>query len=483
MGETGESGAPAPIRFGTSGWRGILGAEFTFPRVAAAIQGIAAWLHEREAHGVVLVGHDRRLLGPELVGCAVRGLREAGVRARAVASPVPTPVVAHAVRRRRAAAGLVFTASHNPPAYHGLKVFGPWGGGIEPSDAQRIEAHADAALARGTACSVADTLPPGSALDVTAPYLEELLGALDRSALRGARLRVVYDALHGAGAGVLDEALRRSGVQVETLRAAADAGFGGCAPDPVPAQLGALARAVRRGRGLRLGLATDGDADRIAVVDERGALLSETETVALLVDHLARAGRVRRGVAISVATGSLVERVAESHGLAVARVPIGFKWLSRALVEGRADVAGEESGGFAWGPFGRDKDGILAGCLLAERVAQSRVGLRAHLRALQRRFGATTCGRSALPATRAVRERLEKLAHDPPARVGGSRVLAAEAGPEIGLGVRLALADGFLMLRASGTEPLARVYAEAPDPARLARRLRAGESALRGASG
>jgi phosphomannomutase len=193
--------------------------------------------------------------------------------------------------------------------------------------------------------------------------------------------------------------------------------------------------------------------------------------IALLVDHLARRGRIRRGVAIGAATGSLVEKVARAHGLHVERHPIGFKALSGALCAGRADAAGEESGGFALSEMGPDKDGILAGALLVELVAATGLPLEAHVERLEQRFGTSACGRIARPRSAAIDRALVRLASDPPDRVGRVRVLAVDACD----GVRLALADGgFLMFRRSGTERLARVYAEAGDPQRLARRLREG---------
>jgi phosphomannomutase len=280
--------------------------------------------------------------------------------------------------------------------------------------------------------------------------------------------------MHGAGAGVLDLGLARAGVRVERLRGEPDPGFGGAAPDPVPARLSLLARRVRRGSGLRLGLATDGDADRYGVVDADGRVLSETEALALLVDHLARTGRVHRGVALSVATGSLVERVAAAHGLPVTRHPIGFKHLAAALASGQADVAGEESAGFAWSPFCRDKDGILAGCLFAEIVAHTRAPLGRRLRELVRAHGASCCARVALRGAPGPTRALEALRVRPPERVAGARVLAATSED----GLRLTLRDGFVMLRCSGTEPVVRIYAEAPDARGLERRLRAGARLL-----
>jgi len=463
-----------PLRFGTSGWRGVLGEDFTYPRLRRVLHAVARWIREGQGGRRVVVAWDTRFQSAPMAEIAEAILRARGLDPLVARGPLPTPVAAHAVTRRRAAAGLVLTASHNPPEYHGLKVIGPWGGAIRAPDARRIEALAQEALADPEPQLSAPRAGRAPRLDLVAPYARELLGRLDREALRRSRLRVFYDAMHGVGAAVLPEILRRVGLRVELRRGEPDPRFGGAPPDPLPAHLRRLARELRGGRGLRLGLATDGDADRFGALDADGRMLSETEALALLVDHLARSGRLRRGVAISIATGSLVERVAAEHGLRVSRHPIGFKHLSGALVSGEAEAAGEESGGFAWAPLGCDKDGILAGCLLAEIAAATGEPLRARLAALERRFGRLACGRRAHPATPALRERLEKLLLDPPSRVDGRPVRTLS--PEDGL--RFGLDDGFLMLRASGTEPVLRIYAEAPGRRALRQRLAAGSDLL-----
>jgi phosphomannomutase len=457
------------VRFGTSGWRGVLADEVTLPRVRALVTGVARWLVE-ERSSRVLVGHDTRFLGAELAALACDGLARAGLRTLLAESPVPTPVIAHAVRRGRADAALIFTASHNPPEYQGVKVIAAWGGGVTDAQARRIEALlGDEAPDDGESVGA-----PREHVDLVAPYLERLLEQVDREAFAGARLGVVYDALHGTGAGVCDRALRALGVGVAVRRARRTPGFGGVPPDPVPERLAGLAASVRGQGGLCIGLATDGDADRYGVVDVDGRILSESEALALLVDRLAETGRVKRGLAISSATGSLVERVAEGHGLTVVRHPIGFKHLTRALAAGEADVAGEESGGFAVEALARDKDGILACALLAETAAAARAPLRTRLRRLVHRHGPSACARAALPAGPEAHARLARFRQAPPERVDGARVRAADVRD----GLRLAFDDGFLMLRASGTEPVLRVYAEAADHAALRRRLDAGRALL-----
>ena len=451
------------IHFGTSGWRGVLGEDFHFAGARAVAAAVARHVGAPAARPRILVAHDTRFLGARLAEEAAAVLAGAGARPLLCAGPTATPVVNRALRVQRAAAALVFTASHNPAPYQGLKLLLPWGGSAPDAVTRRIAAEAERWLAKAEP-------PRGAVSSRRVSPIPSYLRALERALgppPRGRAPSVRYDALHGCGAGVLDEALAARGCTVELLRGERDPDFGGAAPDPTPARIAGLARLVRRGRGLRLGLATDGDADRLAAVDANGQVLSETELLALLVDHLARTGRATRGVAISVATGSLVERVARHYGLVCLRRPIGFKHLTELLASGRVDVAGEESRGFAWAPFARDKDAVLAGCLVADIVAATQAPLRARLAELARRHGSPACGRLSLPAGPRVHAALARVESRVPKRFDGARVLRLQRLD----GVRLELDDGFVLWRASGTEPLVRVYAEAPSRRALAQRL------------
>ncbi len=457
-----EGAAAPPIRFGTNGWRGILGRDFH----RAGVLALAEALGRAVGRGrQVVVAYDTRAQADALARDAARAIAGAGARALWCGAPVPTPVAGFLVKRRRAAAGFVVTASHNPPEYLGVKILGAVGDSAPRAVVERL---ARAANARTGAEPRLGRV--GAAADPVGPYVARLAALLDTAAIRRARPRILYDAMHGAGAGSLDRALRALGARVVVLRGRPDPSFGGAAPDPIARNLRGLREAVRAGR-FAFGVATDGDADRFAVVDSAGRLFSETEALAVLVDHLGACARLRRGVALSVATGRLVERAAGAHGAPVARLPLGFDALTRALERGRADVAGEESGGFAWSALGVGKDGVLAGALLCEAVALG-APLSARLAALERAHGRSACGRSAVPASARALRALARLTAAPPARWERGPVRAVSRRD----GVRLALDDGFVHWRRSGTEPVIRLYAEAEDRhalrARLARAAR-----------
>ena len=464
---------PRPIRFGTSGWRGTLADEVTDERLRAFVAGAGRWLARRHESSRLLVAFDGRFASERLANVAAGELQRCGLSAVLAIGVTPTPALARTIVRRRPAGGLKLTASHNPAQDDGVKVFGARGEPVDAAASQRIEVAAERALLRPPRKAAV----PGrrSSADFVSGYVRDLVRAGGEALRAAPRLSVTYDAMHGAGAGVLDAALRELGAKVELLRGSPDPLFGGAAPDPIPERLTGLVRRVRSGRGLRFGVATDGDADRIAAVDEAGRTLSEEEVAALVVDHLARTGRVRRGVVLTLASGSLVERVAASHGVRTTRLPIGFRFLASELTAGRAEVAVDESGGIAFAPFALDKDGMLAAMLLAESVALRREGLGAQRAALRKRHGSTVAGRSSFRASPSLQEGIDRLLAAPPERIEGKVVRDVDLRD----GLRVELEDGFVMWRRSGTEPLIRVYAEAPGRGRLRSRLRAAERVLR----
>ncbi|MBC7106074.1 MAG: phosphoglucomutase/phosphomannomutase family protein [Firmicutes bacterium] len=448
------------ISFGTDGWRGIMARDFTFDNVALVARAIGEYLAGTggQARGVV-VGYDRRFLSERFAETVRDVLLARGIPVYTCREAVPTPVAAFAVRHYGAAGAVMLTASHNPPEYNGIKFIPENGGPAPPEVTRRIEelirrlgaAPADGRAVPGRSATVVDPRPP---------YLDHLARLVDQEAVGRAGLRVVVDAMHGAGAGYLEEALGRAGAEVVGLRTGRDPLFGGGLPDPAPERLAGLRERVRE-TGAHLGVALDGDADRFGLIDADGTYLGANQFLPVLYHHLLAFRGAVGPVARTVATTHLLDRIAARYGQPVVETPVGFKYIGRALEEG-CILGGEESGGLSLRDHLPEKDGILAGLLAAEVRAVRGRPLGALLRELMAEFGAVAPARLDVHTDRATRERvLEALGRLAPERLAGRRVVRRTAVD----GVKLVLEDGsWVLVRASGTEPLFRLYAETPDP-------------------
>jgi phosphoglucomutase len=435
------------ISFGTSGWRGIIARDFTWEKVDRVVDSIAVFLLESGC-GSVAVGGDTRFLSPEMARDAAGRLARAGLRVLLSDRPVPTPVLSHAVRTLGLGGAVNFTASHNPFMYNGIK-FSPSHGGPAPSPVtSRIEALIEAGAAPSPGAGEVEIT------DFVTPYTATLQGLVDRAALTG--VRVVYDPFNGTGAGITDRFLVESGASVRTIHEVRDPLFAGRHPEPNRQGLADLSAEVSRS-GASLGVATDGDADRFGLVDETGTYISPHDFLALLFEHLVTARGMRGACVRSVTTGSLVDRVAAAHGMETVVTPVGFKHLGAVMLEGGVVLAGEESGGLSIGGHVPEKDGILA-CLLAAEMTGSGEGLGRRLEALWARFGRLHHRRLDIPLRPRTAELIRStfLGGGPPA-LAGRRVVGTDSTD--GTGLRLEDGSGVLV-RMSGTEPLARFYLE-----------------------
>ena len=479
----------SPISFGTDGWRGILGVDITVERLLPVAAAAARELESSAPPGLgsreVVIGYDRRFLAPELaeaIGSAVRG---AGLQPLLSDSPTPTPASSWAVVQRQALGALVITASHNPPEWLGLKIKGPFGGSVEGDFTARVEQR----LAGG---GITVPIPPSQnagsnearepRFDALATYLSGLRAKIDTAALvsglQRIGLRVIVDPMHGSAAGVLPALLgpeaTAAGV-IREIRSERDPLFGGNPPEPLAPYLGELIAAVQASSAAgqpAVGIVFDGDGDRIAAVDERGRFCSTQLLMPLFIDHLARA-RQLPGVVIKTVSGSdLMQQVAEGLGRTVLEKPVGFKYIASEMLAGEVLVGGEESGGVGFGMHTPERDAPFAALLLLEALVEGGLPLGARLDALIARHGgpngaSTDYDRLDLRlASMEARARLEQMLADaPPAEVAGvpvQQVITTD-------GVKLRLGPShWLMLRFSGTEPLLRLYCEAPSAARVA---------------
>jgi len=465
------------ISFGTSGWRGVIADDFTFQGVRAVTQAIAEHiLAEGSWQQGLVVGYDTRFLSRAFARQVAEVLAGNGIPIFFCVAETPTPTIAYEIIRRQAAGGVNITASHNPPEYNGLKLSGPSGGPALPEVTKAIEARANELLACDEVKHLEFALAEEKGLlhpiDPKQAYLQRLQELIDFKAIRRAGLKVAVDALHGAGRGYVDKALRETGCSVLSLRRSRDPSFGGKSPDPSQENLRRLGREVRR-RQLHLGLATDGDADRFGVVDADGAFIQPNFVIALLLKHLMRARRLSGAVARSVATSHLLDAVAKRYGLEVIETPVGFKYIGDLIAQGRLVLGGEESAGLSIQGHIPEKDGILACLLVAEMVAIN--GLRSLASLLEELY--TEVGRRVvterlnLHLSPEERAKLEVTLRNPPTRVAGKTVKEVKAID----GIKLILEDGsWLLVRPSGTEPLVRLYGEAASQGELEVLLAAG---------
>ena len=446
------------IKFGTSGWRGIISDTFTFANVEIAAHAVAQHLNENpptNAKKRLIVGHDTRFLSREFATRCAEIAARYGFEVWLTDRDAPTPVISHSIRTHRACGGINITASHNPPEWNGLKFNESNGAPCLPETAQAIEgkaeilSHQPSAVARKTkGVRVFDPMPP---------YVAQLRKLVDFPALKRHRKRAVVDLMFGTGRGYLDALLTHSGWRVDTLHGELDPLFGDGHPEPIREHMGELLARLRKSRAA-LGLGLDPDADRFAIVDRDGTFINANQVLALTLYHLAKNRQWTGAVVRTVATSHLVDAVARELGVKVHETPVGFKYIG-ALMEGEAIiVGGEESGGLSVKGHVPEKDGILACLLMAELVAYEGRPLGMVLKEIQAWAGGIVSDRINLRVTPERKEQLLRRFDGGLDEFGGQKVTAVVAKD----GYKFLLGDGgWVMFRASGTEPVFRCYLEA----------------------
>lgn len=461
------------IRFGTSGWRAIIADEFTFQNVRRVTEAICGYLktEEGESGNTLVVGHDSRFMGEQFAGVAAEIASSKGFRVLKCTGPTPTPTISHAIRSNGAAGGINFTASHNPPEYQGIKFSTADGAPALPEVTGQIEANVatDAVAARADGGSIEDHDPRPA-------YLEDLRTKIRFDTIAAANGKYAYDAIYGTGRGYLDRALRDHAVEVETIHDWRDVTFGGQPPEPGEEHLDELRAAVKE-KGLTLGLATDGDGDRFGVIDSNGAFITPNQLIALLTDYLVESREWTQGVARSVATSHMVDRVANARGIKLYETPVGFKFIGELINRDEIVLGGEESAGLSIRGHYPEKDGILACLLAAEAVAARGASLTAQLDDLYARVGKLESGRIGVKLTPDVAGKLKAKLAEEPAEIGGRRI---ESINRID-GVKFLFGnDAWMLMRPSGTEPLVRIYAESETKEDLEELLEQGRKYLLG---
>ena len=443
------------IKFGTSGWRAIVAEEFTVANIRLAAAGIAAYVKTLPEPHRVLVGRDPRFLGERFVAEAASVLAGAGVTPIVIPDAAPTPAIAYAVHTLKTSGAINFTASHNPPEYNGIKFSTHDGAPALPEVTGHIEA-AIAGFDDGFNIPSAQGVTYDTA-DVKPAFLKRLSELVDLKAIAKSGIKVVYDPFWGAGRGYPSDLLREAGVTVETVHDYRDVLFGGHAPEPDDHLLGD-AKAKMREIGADLGIATDGDADRFGIVDADGTFIQPNYVIALLFDYLVETRGWRNGVAKSVATTNLINALAEHHKVPLYETPVGFKYIGELIIADKIAIGGEESAGLTIRGHVPEKDGVLAGLLMAEMVATRGKSLGVQLKELFGKVGSFYPVRKNFRLTPEVKAAFTEKMKADPTELGGRKVSAIVRTD----GLKLILEDGsWVCYRLSGTEPVVRAYTEA----------------------
>ena len=442
------------IRFGTSGWRAIIADEFTYKNVRAVTEAICGYLKNEsvDTPQTLIVGHDSRFMGEKFAEIASQIAERNGFRVLLCEKPTPTPTISHAIRSEKAVGGINFTASHNPPEYQGIKFSTADGAPALPEITKQIEdiiENAPNSADRGGGVI--------EKFDARSAYLDDLKTKIRFDEIAKAKGGYAYDALWGTGRGYLDKILRDNGLEVETIHDWRDVTFGGRSPEPGESHLEELVETVKTKR-LTLGLATDGDSDRFGIIDSNGKFIEPNQLIAILTDYLAESRDWTEGVARSVATSHLIDRVAENRGLKLYETPVGFKYIGELINEDKIILGGEESAGLSIKGHYPEKDGILACLLAAEAVAVRGTSLTEQLEELYNRVGKLESGKIGVRLTPEIAETLKKKLAQEPSEIGGKKIDKINRTD----GVKFIFTDkSWMLMRPSGTEPLVRIYAEA----------------------
>lgn len=453
------------IKFGTDGWRAVIAKDFTFQNVAIVTQALVDFLNGQDLKNrTVAVGYDNRFLSEQFAKEVATQLAANNFQALLFDDAVPTPMVSFEVKSQEMAAGVVITASHNPPEFNGFKVKAPFGGSAPPEMTKQIEGllnHSSPIIIPFEQAVAENKI---KAIQPSINYGRHIAKLVDLERVKDSSKHLVVDSMHGSGARWVEHLLNGGKCKVTTIRANRDAHFGGVNPEPIANNLTPLFEVVRAESAL-IGLATDGDADRVGACDELGNFISSHQIVAILLLHLAKERNLQGGVAITFSQSTLVKRIAKNYGLPIYETPIGFKYLAELMLSQDILISGEESGGIGIKGHIPERDGILNSLLLAEAIITRQKTPSKLLENIWKEFGRFYYDRLDLHiGINQGKELVESLKLSSPSNFAGEEIAEVATLD----GTKLIFNDGsWLLLRQSGTEPVLRLYCEASSQSKL----------------
>jgi phosphomannomutase len=466
-----------PIKFGTDGWRAIIAEDYTFENVRDCAEGVARYLADAglSDRGLV-IGFDTRFASEDFAAASAEVVAAHGIKGYLLNAAAATPVACHAILDKQAAGAIVITASHNPGAYNGFKYKPEYAGSAPPEVVDALEAAIAAGRAAGGPKRMSSEEAQAKRLievfDPRPAYDAQIARLNDLNRLRAAGLNVAFDAMHATGAGVYTRLLDGGTTRINELRGERNPAFPGMvAPEPIARNLGALMEAVVN-TSADIGLATDGDADRLGVVDEKGHFVDQHQTYALLCYYLLEHRGLRAPIVRSLTSTRMIDRLGAIYGVPVYETPVGFKYLGPQMMEVNAMTAGEESGGYAFSEHLPERDGCYAGLLLLDLLASSGKTVSELVSDLYAKVGGHFYDRIDVHVQPGQRQgAIERVASANPDAIAGRKVL--KKGDKDGY--MFEFDGGWLLVRPSGTEPLLRIYTETTDQALVKPVLEAGQ--------
>ena len=464
------------VKFGTDGWRGIIADDFTFANVRVAAAAIANYVLEQEdpAAGVA-IAYDTRFGSRSFAQVVAKVLSEAGIPVALADQITPTPALSFAVRERKHAGGVMITSSHNPPEWNGVKYKASYGGSGSPSIISAIETYLEQPL------PTAATPAPITEADFTTPYIEAISRFVDLPAIKASGYRFLIDCMYGAGRGVLAGIFTRAGIPFVEMRAEINPAFPGINPEPILPHIAETQKRVVA-EGCDAGFITDGDADRIGAVDEHGNVVDAHKIFAIILEWLLKHKGWPGGVTRAFNTTKMLDRIAAKYGRKLLEHGIGFKYVCDLMLTEDILVGGEESGGIGISRHLPERDGLLNSLLLAQIMTDEKKSLGQLVASLQAEFGEHQYGRIDMHITEELKQSAISRARAGLPEIAGLRVERQETLDGIkfyldnpGCAVKPNAAETWLLLRASGTEPLLRVYCESCSTDAVTRILAAAE--------
>ncbi|HEY3856634.1 MAG TPA: phosphoglucomutase/phosphomannomutase family protein [Verrucomicrobiae bacterium] len=457
------------IKFGTDGWRAVIAEDFSFRNLDRVAQATADFWKSQPVPGTtknIVAGYDRRFLSDQFGRRVAEVFAGNGFSVILSNYPVPTPSVSFAVKQRKAVGGIMITASHNPAIFNGYKLKAHYGGSAESALCQQVEKKIDQSPV--TSASADGKI---SMEDLRPAHFAAIKKLVDYKLIAKSKLRFAHEALFGVGAGCFDELLRGTTCRVTTLNGAHDPNFGGINPEPIALNYARSAAYLKKNPH-DICLVTDGDADRVGGMDGRGRALTTHQIICLLLHHFIVNRKGTGRVIKALTTTSMVDKMCAHYGLELVETGVGFKYICAEMLKGNVLLGFEESGGIGFPDLMPERDGIASGMLLLELLATERVSVNELLRRLEKKFGPHQYARLDTHFPLEKRAALmERCKNQPPSKLADSPLAEVKSFD----GVKFIAKNGaWLMLRGSGTEPILRIYAEAPTAAAAQQLIRDG---------